>query len=42
MNEIYTPAEIFDGIIFLLIYVLMCILLPAGLIIALAFIIGFI
>lgn len=42
MNEIYTFAEFFDAITFLLIYVFMCILLPAGLIIALAFLIGFI
>lgn len=42
MTETYTRAESFDGIIFLLIYAFMCILLPAMMIIALAYLIGFI
>lgn len=36
----YKPIDIFEGVIFLLIYVFMCILVPATCILGLAFLIG--
>lgn len=38
--ERYSKADIFEGIVFLLIWVLMAILIPASCIIGLAFLIG--
>ena len=41
-TKLSQDADIFEGVLFNLIYVFMCILLPAGLIIGAAFLIGYI